>query len=796
MFENYIKIAWRNMTRQKLYSLINISGLAVGLAVCMLIMLYVAHERSYDNFQKNGRNIFIPLAKIKEGGNTMQMTTVSYVSGPIIKESQPTVNSYVRSLAYFKPVLVSNPSTRGEKMSEDKLLFADANFFSFFSFKLHSGDAKSVLDKPFQVVLSADMAKKYFGTEDCVGKVISLKTDSNYLYQVTGVAENPPSNSSLNFNFVTSTESLMAMKEAKLYTGASSFGPGSFNLYVALNKASDTTTFRQGLDRIVAKNKMGDSESFSLINLASMHLDYNIDGANIRYLHIFPIVAGLILILALVNYMSLSTARATLRAKEVGVRKVTGASRKTIAAQFYVESAMYAVLSFVLGLVLCYVFKPVFFNTLQLKVDDDFLFSPLSLSLMGGLLLITILLAGGYPSIVLSAFKPVVTLKGKMGNQTGGVTVRKVFTTLQFATSVGLIICGIVIDRQLYFFRHADTGIDKDNVVMIPVTSSFINKYPAFKSDVAGIAGISAVATSHYAMYGGYDMFSIDGKTSAENTMLAALEVGESFFSTVGLKWKYPPTGKISAAGSNKVVINELAIDELHLPANPVGTYLESGKMKTEIVGVVKNFNFTSMAQANKALGMYVLPDTSRLWSRAGCNLFARINPHTNLPSLLDKVKAIYRKYDQDGPFTYTFMDEAFNNQYKAEDRLASIFSIFTGITILLATLGLFGLAAFTIQQRTKEIGIRKVLGAGVSTIATSISTDFLKLVVLSIVIASPVAWWAMHNWLQNFAYHISIQWWMFAFAGIIAVLSAIVTVSYHSLKAALANPVNSLRSE
>jgi len=553
---------------------------------------------------------------------------------------------------------------------------------------------------------------------------------------------------------------------------------------------------RRGLN-LLGKDKNIAEQHFFLNPLTDSHLKNNFgDLSNIKYLKIFPLVAILILILALVNYMSLSTARATLRAKEVGVRKVTGASRLAIARQFYVESTVFTVLSFGLGYLLCYAFKPVFLNVLQLKIDNSFLYSPLVLSLLGILLLITVVIAGSYPSLVLSAFKPVITLKGKMSTQAGGVTVRKVFTTLQFSISVGLIVCGIIIDRQLYYFRHADTGIDRENVIMIPVGLSFGKNYPAFNRDIKALAGVSNTATSHYGMFKGYDMYSIDGKTQAETVMLPSLAVDQNFSSVLGLKWKYPPVSLNQLAVGRKVVINEAAVAKLNLPKNPVGTTITSGGQKLEIGGVVKDFNFGSMEHAIQPLGLFIAPDTTKFWSKVGCNLFAKIKPHTNLPTLLETIQGIYKKYDKDTPFSYTFMDDAFNEQYKAEDRLASIFSIFTVITIILAGMGLFGLAAFTIEQRTKEIGVRKVLGASLTSISTLLSKDFLKLVLLSIVIASPVAWWAMHDWLQGFAYRINIQWWMFAAAGILAVAVAIITISYHAVKAAIANPVDSLRSE
>lgn len=801
MFKNYLKIALRNLKNQKLYSLINISGLAVGLAVCMMIMLYVTHEMTYDRFHKNADRIYKLQARIKMGGNIMNMDYMSFAAGPIVKQSQPTIENYMRTLEYFRPVSANNSITPDNRNIEKGLLFADAGFFNFFSFKLKSGDKQTALKNPFSVVITERMAKKYFGDADPIGKNITLRTDSNYNYQVTGVAENAPSNSSVEFNFVASVSSILATKEGKLYSGQQELGPGSFSLYILTKPGIDTANLTRGLQAMVNRKKEkadhGFQTIFSLSPITSIHLHNNFgDGSNTKYLKIFPLVAVLILLLALVNCMSLTTARATLRAKEVGVRKVSGASRKTIAAQFYTESALVTCLSFLLGYALCYGFKTWFLSVLDLHIDNSFLYSPVVVASLFGLFALTSLIAGIYPSLVLSSFKPVATLKGKMSRQTGGTTVRKVFTTLQFSIAIGLIICGIVIDRQLYYLRHTDTGLNRENVVMVPIGSSFGNNYPAFVKDVQSLAGITDVATSHYAMFGGFDMYFFDGQKPGESVPIAALSVDEKFIKTLGLKWKYEPAPNTNLADRKKVVINEAAIADLKLPNNPIGSFIKNGDQRIQIAGVLKNFAFSSMESKITGMGLFIAKDTLKAWSKMGCNLFARVNPHTNLPTLISSIQSIYKKYDQDTPFSYTFMDEAFNKQYKAEDRLASIFSIFTYITIILAAMGLFGLAAFTIEQRTKEIGIRKVLGAKLSNITTLLSKDFLKMVVLSLVIASPVAWWAMDNWLHNFAYRIAVPWWVFVLAGIVAITTTVITISYHSIRAALANPVKSLRSE
>jgi len=798
MFRNYFKIAWRNLVRQKLFSLINISGLAVGLAVCMLIMIYVAHEHSFDRFHKNADRIVKPKSHVITDGPSAELGPMTYISGPILKQSLPVVEDYMRTMNYFGPaVVVSNPKLPERKFTEDKLLFADAGFFNFFSFKLLSGQASQVLSKPFSMVISTDIAKKYFGDENPVGQTLTLKTDSAHTYLITGVSENCPSNSSIQYNFVASVSGFAATKEARPYLGDQKLGGGNFDVYLLLRHRCDTAAVARGLKSLFIHDRDHAKTIYSALPMADQHLNSrSFDDANLKYLTIFPLVALLILLLALVNYMSLSTARATLRAKEIGIRKISGASRKSVALQFYIESALFAIISFLLGYALCYLFKPIFLNVLQLRIDGNFLYSPLILALLAGLLLITIIVSGSYPSLVLSAFKPAITLKGKMSKQTGGVMIRKIFTTLQFTISVALIICGIIIDRQLYFFRHTDIGVDRTNVVMIPVGPTFKN-YPGFNQEIRRLVAVSSVSTSRYGMFSYIDRFGIPGNTKDETVSLPSLVVDKDFFQLVGLKWKYPPSAHDNLNTGNKVVLNELAVEALHLPLNPVGLYIKSQPKNTEVAGVVKNFNFSSLEDPIEPIGLWILPDTARYWkTQGGSYLFAKIKPHTNLPTLLGSMQNIYKKYDADTPFDYTFMDDAFNVRYKAEDRLASIFSIFTVITIVLAGMGLFGLAAFTIEQRTKEIGIRKVLGASISSINGLLSKDFLKLVLLSILIASPIAWYVMHNWLQRFAYRIHIQWWMFAGAGLLAVIVAVITISYHAIKAAIVNPVNSLRSE
>ena len=793
MFRNYIKIAWRNILWNKLYSTINIGGLALGLTICMLIMLYVAHERSFDRFHANADRIFSISQKSEFGGDTINLQSMAYNMAPEAAKNDERIAAYLRLLTPFNTTIVISNAEKGVKFSEKEVLYADANFFSFFSFQLLNGNAKAVLNQPFSVVISEKMRQKYFGSENPIGKTLKIKADSSYVFQVSGVMKDMPSNTDINAEFIIPVSGMRAMQEnAGIKDG------GNFKTYFLLKDANHVADAQRIIQLSADKNAAGPQGKYLLTSLPDQHLSLNFNDSSAgKYLKIFPIVAALVLLLALVNYMSLSTARATLRAKEIGVRKVTGASRKIIAAQFYVESALYTILAFALAYVLYTLFHDSFLTVLQIQIDDSFVNGTQVLAFMTILLLLTIAVAGSYPSIVLSAFKPVATLGGKMDAKSGGGKVRKIFTTLQFTISVVLIICGIIIYNQLYFIRHTDTGVNRENVLTIPIQKTMGTNYQAFREEIQNLAGVKQVAMARYSMYQGYDMFASTGEGKTEPVVLKMLTVDQNFIPLMGIKWEIPPVLASSVTQPKTIVLNESLRDELKLPANPLGQKIGTGgDDKVEVVGVVKDFNFQSLSSKIDGLGIFAAPDTSAYWTAFGSTLYVKINPNTNLPTIISKLKNSYGRFDKENAFEYQFVDDAFNAMFKAEERLAGLFGLFMGLTLLIAMMGLYGLSTFTAQQRTKEIGIRKVLGATVTQITTLLSKDFLLLVLIAIMIASPIAWYAMNQWLQDFAYRITIEWWVFALAGIMALLIAFLTISYQAIKAALANPVKSLRTE
>ena len=790
MIRNYLTVAWRNLLRYKVYSAINITGLAIGLAVCMLIVLYVGHESSYDRFHKNADRIFWMQTKLKLGTDSVFMPYLNYSAGPVIKQQEPSVESFLRVRNADRNTIIQNPENPSLKFAESKFLFADSNFFSFFSFKLLQGNKEQVLLNPLSVVVSKNAAQKYFGNDNPVGKTIRYNNAYNLL--ITGVAENAPSNSSIEYDFIASLSSMLSIKEQSDLVKNEK---NDFTTYFLLRKPDQISRVENALMRL-AKERDGDDQfSFRYIStpLPGLHVASSLDPANLKYLKIFPFVAALVLLLALINYMSLSTARSSIRAKEIGVRKVLGAGRKIIAAQFFAESSLYTAISFVLGYILCILLQPFFFNFLQLNIDSIFLYHPGVLASFAGLFIITVFIAGMYPSILLSAYKPVSVLYGKF-KQGGSVSVRKFFTVFQFSIAVVFIICGMVIQKQMHYFRHMDTGINRENIVMMPFGTGVTKHYASFKQDISSVTGIQQVSIALHPLFKGYDMMGITPPGSGNMILMPTLDVDQQFIPMLHLKWKMPPADSFFYKKKNNIILNETAIAKLGLGQNPLNQKID----QFEVAGILKDFNWSSLQQKIDGLLLSVTTDddSSALWASKGGCLFAKIGAGTNIPTLISQIKNIQGKYDAENPFEYYFMDDTFNDLYKAEERLAKILTSFTVLAIVIACLGLFGLITFMAMQRTKEIGIRKTLGASVQNIVRLLSVDFVLLVVIAVVIASPVAWYFMHKWLQDFAYRINISWWIFLVSGLMAIVIALLTISMQSIKAATANPVQSLRTD
>ena len=788
MFKNYLKISWRSLIQNKVYSFINITGLAIGLAACMLIVLYVGHEYSYDRFHKNAERIFSVKSKIKLGNDSLYLTQLPYTTPVELQQTEPSVEAFLR-VRQEREAIIQNNQEPSLKFAENKFFFADANFFTFFSFKLQRGNKDQVLQNPFSVVISQNIAKKYFGEKDPVGKTI--RYNNIYDFIVTGVAGKIPSNSSIEFDFITSISSLysIAAKDS-----GQAMEENNFSTYFLLKQPADISKVEQQLLRLgQPKNKA--IGRYIGTPLTSLRLSEATDNSNTKYLKIFPFVAALILILALINYMSLSTARSTTRTKEIGVRKVLGADRKMIASQFFVESVLFTSIAFVLGYVLCSLFRPLFFDLMQINIDGSFLLNQYILLSFGFLFIITAILAASYPSILLSAYRPVVVLYGKLSRQSGGISVRKFFTVFQFSISVILIVCGIVINKQIDFFRNTDTGVNRENIVLIPFTSNAAKHYEALKKDIGSISATRQVSTALHPMYKGYDMMGTKATSTGQFVFIPWMLVDQDFISLLGLQWKIKPQDSLFYNNDSAVILNETALQKLGMGNDAVGRKMDD---ELTVAGVLKDFNYASLQNKIEALCLFVTKDndSSSLWTKNGGCFFVKINPNVNISRFINEAKTVYGKYDGESPFTYNFLDDAFDAMYKAEDRLLKLLTAFTVFAIFIACLGLFGLAAFMVIQRTKEVGVRKVLGASVAQVTFLLSKDFAKLVLISVVIAAPIAWWIMDKWLTAFAYRTPISWWVFGITACITLSVALITISVQAIKAAVANPVKSLRTE
>ncbi|MCF0057939.1 ABC transporter permease [Dyadobacter sp. CY356] len=791
MFKNYLKIAARNIWKHKDYSFINIVGLAMGMAVSMLILMFVMHEYSYDKFHKNGDRIYGVLAKVKMDGHEMQFKNFNAKLGPFLKQSTPEIQDFVRVRESYQAVVIKNSENSSALFSEKYFMFADPSFFKVFSFKLREGNKSEILNRPYTMVISERAAKKYFGDTDPVGK--TLLYEGKHVFEITGVAENPPSNSTFNFDFVASITTIPQLNQngKEIWEHA-----GAFNTYLLLDSENSVKKVEKKI--LTAGIEMDDFDKkadYSLEGFTTVHLGNNStdSGGNIKLIKIFAGIASLIPFLALFNYMSLTTARATQRAKEVGVRKVAGAGRSGLIKQFYTESILVCCIAFGLSFVLVELMRQPFYNLLNLNIDASFLLTPSFIAILSGILLFSAFIAGSYPALILSGFSPIEVLKGRLGSQQKGAGLRKVFMVFQFTVSIALIVCSLIIQQQLSFMQNVKLGLNKDQMLNIPISGSIGKNYFSFKNEIAELTGVEQVAFSSTGLYKGYNMFFSQNKSTQKDVSISYAEVDANYINTLGLAWKVKPEGS-SWKNGNGMLLNESAIKELGLKGDPLGQKV----FNRTVVGILRNFRFASTKDEKLPMGLFIISDTTNMLANEQSSgiLFAKMDPKSNIVEKIKSIESIYKKYSADKPFEYYFLDDAFNDTFKTEIRMAKMFTIFTAFAIFIACMGLFGLVTFTAETRTKEIGVRKVLGASVTSVVALLSKDFFKLVFISILLATPVAWYLMHQWLQDFSERIEIAWWVFALAGLMAMVITIFTVSFQSIKAALMNPVKSLKTD
>ncbi len=805
MLSNYLTIAFRNLWRHKAFTAINIIGLAVGLATCLLIVLFVVHELNYDRYHTNTNRMYRMTMHVRLDEKDINYAYASEPAGPALLRDYPGVEAVSR-IRDDGGMLVKN---NRETFKEERVAFVDSNFFSFFSISLLKGNTKKVLVEPKTLVITQTTARKYFGEADPIGKTLSMGNLG--LFRITGVCADVPSNTHFHYDMFGSFRSVnqgvkwlasgahtyVLLREGYSIQQVEAQSRGFLRKYMA----SEIKEFLGiELPEFLQKgNRMG----FGFQPVTDIHLHSDLEdelevNSNISYVYIFSAIALFILLLACINFMNLSTAGSAGRSKEVGIRKVLGSVHRQLVSQFLIESVLLTLLALLLAFGMAFLLLPGF-NTLA---DKHFTLGDIlngwMLSRAVAACLIIGLLAGSYPAFVLSSFKPITVLKGRLQAGFRSGRLRNTLVTGQFVVSIGIIIATIVANRQLRFMQNKQVGFDKEQVLVLHDTQVLGAKLTAFKSELSALAPVVRVAQAGFLPAGisrqSQDGILIKNGSRTSSHVTKSYFIDEDYLPTLGMSLAQGRNFSTSfSSESSAVLINEAAVKSYGFK-NPIGQQLfmmvgngsEGSKRTYTVVGVVKDFHFESMRQRIAPLVMFYGGDNSQLALRIRTN---------DIPGLLRTIEQRW-KAETGNPFVYSFLNERFNTMYRSEQRIGQLFGVFAGLAVLISCLGLFGLAAFTTHQRTKEIGVRKVLGASVSGIVTLLLMNYLKLILIAMVIASPIAGYIMNLWLQDFAYTTDLSWWVFALAGGLTAFVAILTVSYQAIKASLMNPVKSLRAE
>ncbi|MFT3823416.1 MAG: ABC transporter permease [Chitinophagaceae bacterium] len=794
MIRNYIKIAVRNLWKHATSSVINLLGLTIGLSCCLLIGLYIQHEVSYDKFQQKGDRIARVIMEYSFGGDVSKGDFTSTKVAPSFKRNFPEVESAVR-MSLEDQIVMHNDKV----FTEGKFLYADSSFFDMFTYHLLQGNAQQALNGPGKVILTPAMAQKYFGAADPVGQVLYIGAEKEP-YQVTGVMESFPANSHIKFDFLASFSSLGVIQER-------TYWEADYTTYLLLKDKTSFSSLQQKLEPFMKKEMASEKnatinyslEPFMGIHLYSPYGRFE-PGNNIIYIYVLTGVALLILFIACFTYINLATARSMERAREVGIRKVMGAVKKQLFWQFIGESLILVAIALLFSMLVVSVVLPAFNHLAQKELAFSGILSFRFLLLVVTAVLVVSLLGGFYPALILAGFQPVKVLKGVFRNSGSGLWVRKSLIVFQFAISVFLLVASMVIQKQLHFIRTKELGYNKDYVLELPVNEKMLQQWPLIKTEMLSDKEVSTVSRcvgSPGRIYSGYTMRTA---TMPEDQVYAvnANPVDEDFVKTMGLKII---AGKDFTAQDMKdvdkekyedktghFILNETAASALGWTSEQaVGKKMFLGSLPGYVSGVVKDFHFQSMREVVKPLVIFT--------EMRATTMLVKMSGH-HLPETISNIESKWKKLVPAQPFEYRFLDQDINNMYRAEVKLGNILNIFTGIAIALACLGLFGLSSYAVQQRIKEIGVRKVLGASVSGIVGILSKEFIKLSLIAVLIALPVAYFAMNHWLQDFTYRIRISVWVLLLAIAITVFITILTISIKAVQAAFMNPVKALRSE
>jgi len=800
MFKNYLIITLRNFKRHKGYAFINIAGLAIGIACCILIVLYIQYELSFDKYHDKAERIYLLRRHGNFGGKEHTSSSNNALSSGFIKKDFPEVEDTVR--IGFMP----NPAVLCEekKFYESRVLYADDSFFEFFTYPMTKGEPKSALQAPFSVVITEEIAEKYFGEKNPMGKSLRFNNQDNF--NVTGVIKNVPRNSHLLFDMLCSFQTLYS-KYPKGHAFLNDFTSNTFRTYILLQKGIDPSTLEGKFPDFIKKyggrklKIFGISMEYFLMPLTDIHLHTPLSGGKtgigtILYIYIFALIAGIILIIACINFTNLATARSAKRAQEVGMRKVLGAQKSELVRQFLFESFFYSFISLLLALGLAKLAFPTMSSIAGYELTIDFSKMLWLFPALLGIAVFVGLIAGSYPAFFLAAFQPARVLKGSAKTGAGNSFFRGVLVVIQFSISAALIIGTIIITRQLDYMKNKKPGFDKEQVVVLPFRDEELRKSLAtIKNELKVHSDIVNVSVSSDipGQYPQYNQKLPEGFSMDQSQLMYDLVVDEDFIPTLGMEIIAGRnfSKEFGADQKASAIINETAAKEFGWE-NPLGKKIGDYRGLRTVIGVVRDYHQIPITQEIKPL--YIRFDPGDVYNPYRM-LSIRIAPGS-VSRAMKYIEKTWNNIYPIHPFDYFFLDESFNDQFKETERIRELISYFAGLAIFIACLGLFGLASFIAEQRTKEIGIRKVLGASTSGIVFMISRELTKMIVLANAIAWPVAYFVMRNWLQTFPYREKISVLIFIFSGTIVLFIGLATISFQSIKAGLANPVDSLKYE
>jgi putative ABC transport system permease protein len=797
MIKSLLRIALRNLRKDKWYSILNVLGLTIGTTFSLFLIFYVTDELSYDRYQKNANRIFRINSYIHERDKNTDWTLSQLPLGPQLKKDYPEVEEMVRFISRERTLFKNGENN----FYETKVYYADSTVFKVFTNKFVEGNAGTALNAPFDIVLTKSLAEKYFGRNtSAIGKTLKSVYDT---YRVTGVIEDVPKNSHFRYDMLISMSTFL---RGNNQNGGPNWGNFFNYTYVLLKPGANSNAFNKKLEEVNKKfveplfKQFNVSMRYEIQTITSIHLHSKLqyepeELGSMSYIWIFSAVAFFMLLIACINYMNLTTARSARRAKEIGIRKVTGSTRKQLIVQFLSESLLTAFIAVLLSVLLMLILLRVFNSLSGKEFTLGILLQPFNLLLLLAVTLFTGLIGGSYPALYLSSFRPVSILKGSLSKASGNINLRRTLVVLQFTISMIMLICTWIVYSQLSYLRKKDVGFDKSQVMTVTVNTGQDErgKIYAMNNEFRSLPGIKDVGTGN--SYPGapsvnLNLFSVQTDSGYVDKAVECYSIDENYFSTLGIKMVKGRNFSSRADTLHSIVVNEAMVKHfgwkeamgkrLKFPGDTSGNYLE-------VVGVFKDFNQKSLYNPIAPLLMFYGPNS---------NIIQLKMDATNIAASIPKVEAVWKKYFSELPFEYKFLDEDFNSQYAADQKRGKIFAAFSILTIIITCLGLLGLTAFTTQQKQKEISIRRVMGASILQVVTMITSNYLWLALISAFIAFPVAWYFMNNWLKIFPYNTGLTVFPFIISAFIIVIIASVTAMFYSAKAALTNPADNLRTE